>query len=151
MHSETLVEERVNILLERLSEREALMVKKRNGLDDLYIKTLEAIGKEFGLTRERVRQVVAKAIVKILEPYEDTWNKHYEALLDWGKEHPDESVPQKLIHNGLNIGSWANTIRGAARPEYKGDRRVLTDEQRKKLNDAGFIWDPRKDTNINIT
>tara|TARA_Y100000590_G_C15728061_1_gene1015983 strand:+ start:163 stop:3300 length:3138 start_codon:yes stop_codon:yes gene_type:complete len=66
--SETLVEERVNILFERLSERDALIMKKRYGLDDLYIKTLETIGKEFGLTRERVRQLVAKAIVNISNP-----------------------------------------------------------------------------------
>jgi len=65
--SETLLEERVNVLLESISAREALMIKKRYGLDDLYIKTLEAIGEEYGLTRERVRQIVAKAIKKVLQ------------------------------------------------------------------------------------
>ena len=61
--------------------------------------------------------------------------------MDWKKEHPDESVPQKPSHNGVNIGGWAKGIRAAARPGYKGER-VVTAEQRKKLEDAGFIWDP---------
>jgi len=65
--SEILVEERVNVLLESISAREALMIKKRYGLDNLYIKTLEAIGEEYGLSRERVRQIVAKAIKKVLQ------------------------------------------------------------------------------------
>ena len=74
MLSETLVEERVNILLEKLSEREVLMVKKRYGLDDLHIKTLEEIGKEIGITREGVRQVIAKATAKALG-HEKVWKK----------------------------------------------------------------------------
>ena len=68
------------------------------------------------------------------------WEENFGAWLDWKKEHPDESVPLKRIHNGLNIGTWANGIRAADRP---GSKRIrVTDEQRKKLNDAGFIWEP---------
>jgi len=71
------------------------------------------------------------------------FNEKFEAWLDWKKEHPDESVPQTTVHKGFNIGYWDRNIRAAARPGYKGTSRKPTDEQREKLNDAGFIWEER--------
>ncbi len=55
-------------VLETLTERERRVLTLRFGLDDGIPKTLEAIGKELNVTRERVRQIEAKAIKKIRYP-----------------------------------------------------------------------------------
>jgi len=62
---ETLTKEDVVELLEFLSEREAQVVIMRFGLMDRNQRTLDEIGKEFGLTRERVRQIIEAAILKL--------------------------------------------------------------------------------------
>jgi len=48
-----------------LSERERLIISYRFGLDDFTTRTLEEVGKMFGVTRERVRQIEAKVLEKI--------------------------------------------------------------------------------------
>lgn len=48
-----------------LPPREAMVIILRYGLDDGNVKTLDEVGKRFGITRERVRQVEAKAIKKL--------------------------------------------------------------------------------------
>ena len=50
-----------------LSEREQQILKMRFGLDDGVSHTLEEVGKAFGVTRERIRQIEAKALEKIRE------------------------------------------------------------------------------------
>ena len=57
--------EKVSSWLEQLSEYEKRVIVLRYGLDDGDPQTLEAIGKRFGITRERVRQVEAKALEKL--------------------------------------------------------------------------------------
>ncbi len=57
--------EKVSSWLEQLSEQEKRVIVLRYGLDDGDPQTLEAIGKRFGITRERVRQVEAKALGKL--------------------------------------------------------------------------------------
>ena len=59
-----LKEELVNVL-SVLSEREAKVIKLRFGLDDGRQRTLEAVGRTLGVTRERIRQIEAKAIRKL--------------------------------------------------------------------------------------
>jgi len=51
-----------------LSEREQDIVRLRFGLDDGKIRTLEEVGKEFGVTRERVRQIESKTLAKLRRP-----------------------------------------------------------------------------------
>jgi RNA polymerase primary sigma factor len=51
-----------------LSEREQDVVRLRFGLDDGKIRTLEEVGKEFGVTRERVRQIESKTLAKLRRP-----------------------------------------------------------------------------------
>lgn len=54
--------------LSLLTEREANVLKLRFGLDDGKQRTLEEVGKQFGVTRERVRQIQAKALRKLAQP-----------------------------------------------------------------------------------
>jgi len=58
----------INEVLETLSEREAQVIRLRYGLDDDCAKTLELVGQEFGVTRERIRQIEAKALRKMRNP-----------------------------------------------------------------------------------
>jgi len=58
----------LNEVLDTLSERERKVLIMRFGLDDGKSKTLEDVGKEFNVTRERIRQIEAKAIRKLRHP-----------------------------------------------------------------------------------
>ena len=60
--------EAVDEALGELSEREQEIVRMRFGLDDGQARTLEEVGKEFGVTRERVRQIEAKTLAKLRHP-----------------------------------------------------------------------------------
>lgn len=62
-----LLEDHVQEVLVDLSPREQKILKMRFGLDDGVTHTLEEIGREFGVTRERIRQIEAKALDKIRE------------------------------------------------------------------------------------
>jgi len=55
-------------VLETLSPREKKVLMMRFGLEDGKPKTLEEVGKEFKVTRERIRQIEAKAIRKLKHP-----------------------------------------------------------------------------------
>ncbi|MGN0612932.1 MAG: RNA polymerase sigma factor RpoD [Porcipelethomonas sp.] len=63
-----LLKEQINEVLSTLSDREAKVLKLRYGLDDKRPKTLEEVGKEFDVTRERIRQIEAKALRKFRHP-----------------------------------------------------------------------------------
>ena len=58
----------VGEVLGELSEREQDIVRLRFGLDGGQVKTLEEVGKEFGVTRERIRQIEAKTLAKLRHP-----------------------------------------------------------------------------------
>ena len=60
-----------------LSEQEQKVLRMRFGLDDDDPKTLEEIGKVFGVTRERIRQIEAKAIRKLRHPSRLKQLKHF--------------------------------------------------------------------------
>jgi len=55
--------------LEDLNERERQVVRLRFGLEDGQAKTLEEVGKEFGVTRERIRQIESKTLAKLRHPH----------------------------------------------------------------------------------
>jgi RNA polymerase primary sigma factor len=55
-------------VLSSLTEKEAMVLRLRYGLDDGETKTLEDVGKMFGVTRERIRQIEAKALRKLRHP-----------------------------------------------------------------------------------
>ena len=64
----TLLQEQLNDVLDTLSEREAGVVKMRFGLTDGQPKTLDEIGKVYGVTRERIRQIESKTMSKLRHP-----------------------------------------------------------------------------------
>jgi RNA polymerase primary sigma factor len=63
-----MLHEAVSEVLEELSEREQEIVRLRFGLDGGRAKTLEEVGQEFGVTRERIRQIEAKTLAKLRHP-----------------------------------------------------------------------------------
>jgi len=66
--SQEMLRERIDIVLKTLSYREREIIKLRYGIGDGYTYTLEEVGRIFKVTRERVRQVEAKAIRKLQHP-----------------------------------------------------------------------------------
>ncbi len=60
--------EAIRGVLKDLSERESKVVRMRFGLDDGQVRTLEEVGKEFGVTRERARQIESKTLAKLRQP-----------------------------------------------------------------------------------
>jgi len=63
--SERILTEQVRDILDDLSPKERKILEMRHGLLDGVYHTLEEVGKEFGVTRERIRQIEAKALEKI--------------------------------------------------------------------------------------
>jgi len=63
-----MLKERIDVVLKTLSYREREIIKLRYGIGDGYTYTLEEVGRIFKVTRERVRQVEAKAIRKLQHP-----------------------------------------------------------------------------------
>ena len=66
--SHTLLKEQLEDVLSSLTEREAKVLRLRFGLEDGRPRTLEEVGKEFDVTRERIRQIEAKALRKLRHP-----------------------------------------------------------------------------------
>nr|WP_311565189.1 RNA polymerase sigma factor RpoD [Peptoniphilus grossensis] len=73
----TLLKEQLNSVLETLTEREKKVLTLRFGLDDGRARTLEEVGKEFDVTRERIRQIEAKALRKLRHPSRSKKLKDY--------------------------------------------------------------------------
>lgn len=63
-----ILKEQINRVLSTLTERESRVIKYRFGLEDGWQRTLEEVGQKFGVTRERIRQIEAKALRKLRHP-----------------------------------------------------------------------------------
>ena len=66
--SQTLLKEQLIDILGTLTKREEKVLRLRFGLEDGRSRTLEEVGKEFDVTRERIRQIEAKALRKLRHP-----------------------------------------------------------------------------------
>ena len=66
--SQQLLKEQIDRVLDELSEREKKVLQLRFGLKDGQARTLEEVGREFSVTRERIRQIEAKALRKLRHP-----------------------------------------------------------------------------------
>jgi RNA polymerase primary sigma factor len=73
----TLLQEQLKSVLDTLSEREAGVVSMRFGLTDGQPKTLDEIGKVYGVTRERIRQIESKTMSKLRHPSRSTLLRDY--------------------------------------------------------------------------
>lgn len=73
----TLLREQLSEVLDTLTEREQKVLRLRFGLDDGRARTLEEVGKEFDVTRERIRQIEAKALRKLRHPSRSRKLKDY--------------------------------------------------------------------------
>ena len=73
----TLLKEQLIEVLGTLTEREQKVLRLRFGLDDGRARTLEEVGKEFNVTRERIRQIEAKALRKLRHPSRSRKLKDY--------------------------------------------------------------------------
>ena len=62
------LKDKLKDVLDTLSERERAVLEQRFGLCDGYSRTLEEVGKQFEVTRERIRQIEAKALRKMRHP-----------------------------------------------------------------------------------
>jgi RNA polymerase primary sigma factor len=72
-----MLNEAVNQALAELSDREQKVVRLRFGLDDGHMRTLEEVGKEFGVTRERIRQIESKTLAKLRHPMRSSRLRDY--------------------------------------------------------------------------
>jgi RNA polymerase primary sigma factor len=75
--SQQLLKEQLDRVLGELNDREQKVLRLRFGLEDGRQRTLEEVGKEFGVTRERIRQIEAKALRKLRHPSRSRKLKDY--------------------------------------------------------------------------
>ena len=75
--SRQLLKEQINGVLSSLTPREQRVLQLRFGLEDGRSRTLEEVGKEFKVTRERIRQIEAKALRKLRHPSRSRKLKDY--------------------------------------------------------------------------
>jgi RNA polymerase primary sigma factor len=73
----TLLQEQLSMVLSTLPAREQEVLKMRFGLDDGYSLTLEEVGLYFNVTRERIRQIEAKALRRLRHPKRSRRLKDY--------------------------------------------------------------------------
>ena len=75
--AQTLLKEQLDEVLDTLTEREQKVLRLRFGMNDGRARTLEEVGKEFNVTRERIRQIEAKALRKLRHPSRSRKLKDY--------------------------------------------------------------------------
>ena len=76
----SILRDQISMLLDTLTDREQRVLVLRFGLTDGRTRTLEEVGKEFNVTRERIRQIEAKALRKLRHPSRSKHLKGYEVL-----------------------------------------------------------------------
>ena len=92
----TMLKEQLMEVLDTLSEREKKVLMLRFGLEDGRPRTLEEVGKEFNVTRERIRQIEAKALRKLRHPSRSKKLKDYLEYAHEIKPETDGNVPSGI-------------------------------------------------------
>jgi RNA polymerase primary sigma factor len=116
----TLLQEQLHSVLDTLSEREAGVVSLRFGLTDGQPKTLDEIGKVYGVTRERIRQIESKTMLKLRHPSRSQVLRDYLDLLPQPAHgtasgaggvlaHPGHG---RVVHRGRNRETRVRSIQG---------------------------------------
>lgn len=75
--SDSMLREQLDQVLDSLADRERKVIKFRFGLEDGHPRTLEEVGREFGVTRERIRQIESKTLAKLRHPSRSARLKDY--------------------------------------------------------------------------
>ena len=75
--TQNLLRDQLLAVIETLTPREQKVIRLRYGLDDSHPRTLEEVGREFNVTRERIRQIEAKALRKLRHPSRSKKLKDY--------------------------------------------------------------------------
>ena len=75
--SDSMLREQLEQVLDGLADRERKVIKLRFGLEDGHPRTLEEVGREFGVTRERIRQIESKTLAKLRHPGRSAKLKDY--------------------------------------------------------------------------
>ena len=117
--NQELLKERLADVLQSLNHREREILRLRYGLTDGYAYTLEEVGKIFSVTRERVRQIEAKAVRKLQQPYRC---RGLLGFLDKG-ELPSVELrkrPEQTARLGLTEGQRVAGLAGRSIP-HQGD------------------------------
>ena len=65
---QSMLKEQLLAVIDTLTPREQKVIRLRYGIDDAHPRTLEEVGKEFNVTRERIRQIESKALKKLRNP-----------------------------------------------------------------------------------
>ena len=73
----SMLQEQLSKVLDELAERERKVIRLRFGLEDGHPHTLEEVGREFGVTRERIRQIESKTLAKLRHPSRSAKLKDY--------------------------------------------------------------------------
>ena len=73
----SMLQEQLSKVLDGLAERERKVISLRFGLEDGHPRTLEEVGREFGVTRERIRQIESKTLAKLRHPSRSSKLKDY--------------------------------------------------------------------------
>jgi len=110
--TQEMLKERIDVVLKTLSYREREIIKLRYGIGDGYTYTLEEVGRIFKVTRERVRQVEAKAIRKLQHPVRA---RKLEGFVDGPQIRVVGEIlnPEHEIRNGSTSSPSPRGARGA--------------------------------------
>jgi RNA polymerase primary sigma factor len=105
--SQEMLKEKIDGVLKTLTYREREIIKLRYGIGDGYTYTLEEVGRIFKVTRERVRQVEAKAIRKLRHPVR---SRKLQGFLDHAELPPDEDdIEEEELETELEMNTETET------------------------------------------
>ncbi len=95
-----MLQEQIRAVLDTLAERERKVIELRFGLADGHPRTLEEVGKEFGVTRERIRQIESKTLAKLRHPSRSSKLKDFLEELDVRRLTIRRRTPPSAVRPG---------------------------------------------------